>query len=324
MMKFKAILLTFLCVLAVGFPAHAQTGYAMPASTTLSSAQNGSATQLCLTSTTNIFAPTLNVGTIGGSNSGTTTVMVDKELETAIGAPNGNCFQVRRGFPGGGNIEGTGRATSHNSGAVALIGTAAQFFGYVPAGGCTPSLEPILPRVVTVNDKLYNCPSTGPWANTWIVSGQIGSPTDSSGNLDPSTIQFVSNSFTAAQINTMYTTPLLLIPAQTAGTLIEIQSCTVDAKYGSAAFTSGGTITIGYGATQATVAASAAAATIASTFLTTFTASQSITVAGALAVTANTLTLNAPVSITNGSGVFATGTGATVIVDCAYRVHSGF
>jgi hypothetical protein len=250
--------------------------------------------------------------------------MVDKELETVIGAPSSGCFQVRRGFPGGGNIEGTSRASGHNSGAVALVGLAAQFFSYVPVGACTAATEAILPRVVTLNDKLYNCPTTGPWANTWIVSGQVGSPTESSGNLDPSTIQFASTTLTAAQMNTVYTTPISLIPAQGAGTLIEVQSCVVDAKYGSAAFTSGGTITIGYGATQSTVAASTAAATIASTFLTTFSASQSILVAGTYPVTANSLSLNTPVSITNGSGVFATGTGATVIVDCAYRVHSGF
>lgn len=324
MSNFKVLSLAFLCVFASFLPANAQNGYVMPASTTLSSAQTGSSTQLCLTSTTNIFAPTLNVGTISGSNSGTTTVMVDKELETVIGAPNNGCFAVRRGFPGGGNIEGTGRASGHNSGAVALVGLAAQFFSYVPVGSCTTANEVILPRVVTLNDKLYNCPSTGPWASTWIVSGQVGSPTESTTNLDPDTIQFSSSTFTAAQIDTMYTLPLVLIPAQSAGTLIEIQSCTVDAKYGSAAFANGGTITIGYGITEAANAASPAAATIASTFLTTFTASQAISVAGALAVTANSLTLNKAVTISNASGLFTSGTGATVIVDCAYRVHSGF
>ena len=325
MNHFKALLLTSVCVLAVGIPAaNAQNGYAMPASTTLSSAQNSYSTQLCLTSTTNILAPALNVGTISGTNVGTTTVMVDKELETVIGAPNGGCVAVRRGFPGGGNIEGTGRATTHNSGATAIIGLAAQFFGYVPAGSCTPSTETILPRYVTVNDKLYNCPSTGPWANTWIVSGQIGSPTESTTNLDPTTIQFVSIPLTAAQINTIYTTPIQILPAQGAGTLIEIQSCVLDLKYGSAAFTSGGTVTIGYGTTQSTVAASTAAATIASTVLTSFSASQSILVAGSYPVTANSLSLNKAVSITNGTNVFATGTGATAVLDCAYRVHSGF
>ena len=325
MNTFKAVFLAFLCVLVVGIPAaDAQNGYAMPASTTLASAQTNTSTQLCLTSTTNILAPALNVGTISGQNVGTTVVMVDKELETVIGAPNSGCVAVRRGFPGGGNIEGTGRASAHNSGAVALVGLAAQFFSSVPVGACTPSTEAILPRVVTLNDKLYNCPSTGPWANTWIVSGQVGSPTESSGNLDPSTIQFVSVPLTLAQLTTMYTTPVSIIPAQGAGTLIEVQSCVLDLKYGSAAFTSGGTVTIGYGATQATVAASTAAATIASTVLTTFSASQSILVAGSYPVTANTLSLNTAVSITNGTGVFATGTGATAVLDCAYRVHSGF
>lgn len=324
MNNLKATFLAFLCVLAVGIPAaNAQNGYSMPVSTTLSSAQNSSTTQLCLTSTTNIFGPGLNVGTISGQNVGTTTVMVDSELETVIGAPNSNCFQVRRGFPGGGNYLGKGRATGHNSGATAIVGLAAQFFPSEPAGSCTASTETILPRYVTQTDKLFNCPTTGPYANTWVVSGQIGSYQESTTNLNPNTIQFASNVFTAAQINTMYTLPLVLIPAQGAGTLIEIQSCTVDLNRGSAAFTGGGTVTIGYGLTESTNAASTAAATIASTVFTTFAASQNILVAGLVPVTVNTLDVNTAVTISNGSNVFASGTGAIVTVDCAYRVHSG-
>ncbi len=324
MNKIKAILLTSLCVLAVSIPADAQNGYSMPASTTTSSAQSSASTQLCLTSTTNVFAPALNVGTISGQNVGTTIVMVDSEMETVIGAPSGGCVQVQRGKPGGGHIEpGLGRAVAHNSSAPAIVGLAAQFFPYVPNGACTAANETILPRVVTVNNKLYDCPTTGPYANTWVVSGQVGSWTESTGNLNPNTIQFKSNVFTAAQINTMFTLPLVLIPAQGAGTLIEIQSCTVDLNRGSAAFTGGGTVTIGYGLTEATNAASTAAATIASTVFTTFAASQNILVAGLVPVTVNTLDVNTAVTISNASNVFASGTGAIVTVDCAYRVHSG-
>ena len=278
--------LAFLGIFAVN-SANAQNGYSMPAATTLSSAQSASATQLCLTSTANVFAPALNVGTISGQNVGTTVVLVDTELETVIGAPSGNCFPVQRGKPDGGNYIGKGRATTHNSGAAAIVGLAAQFFSYEPAGSCNPSTETILPRYVTQTDKLFNCPSTGPWANTWIVSGQIGSPQESSSNLDPSTIQFVSVPVTLAQLQASNTTPIPIIAAPGAGTLIEIQSCVLDLKYGSAAFTGGGTSTIGYGTTQSAIATSPAAATIASTVFTTFTASQAITVAGALAVTAN-------------------------------------
>lgn len=142
-----------------------------------------------------------------------------------------------------------------------------------------------------------------------------------SAGLAANTIQFVSVPLTLSQLQTLNTIPVQILAAQGAGTLIEVQSCVLDLKRGSAAFTGGGTVTIGWGATSATTAA---AATIASTVFTTFAASQMISVAGVLPVTAATLTLNLPLWVSAGSGDFASGTGATGVLDCAYRVHSGF
>lgn len=128
---------------------------------------------------------------------------------------------------------------------------------------------------------------------------------------------------TLAQLTTMFTTPIPVVPAFGAGTLVEVQSCVLDMVFGSAAFTGGGTVTVGYGTTQSTVAASTAAATIAATVFTTFTASQSILTLGTMPVTASTLNLNKAVSITNGTAVFAGGTAASAVLDCTYRVHFG-
>ncbi len=142
-----------------------------------------------------------------------------------------------------------------------------------------------------------------------------------SAKLAANTIQFVSVPLTLSAIQTLNTIPVAVLPAAGSGTFIEIQSCTLDLKRGSAAFADGGTVTIGYGATTATTAA---AATIASTVLTTFAASQLITVAGALPVTAASVALNLPVWLAAGSGDFTSGTGASGVLDCAYRVHTGF
>jgi hypothetical protein len=130
---------------------------------------------------------------------------------------------------------------------------------------------------------------------------------------------FASVALTAAGINGWNATPQLVIAAQGSGTLIELDGCVLDLIYGSAAFTSGGTVTIGYG-TSATVAA---AATIASTVFTSFSANQAIKVAGSLAVTATSSLLNQPIYVTNATGAFATGTGATGFLDCQYIVHKG-
>jgi hypothetical protein len=139
--------------------------------------------------------------------------------------------------------------------------------------------------------------------------------------LAANTIQFVSVPLTLSALQTLNSIPVQVLPAFGAGTFTEIQSCALDLKRGSAAFTGGGTVTIGYGTTAPTVAG---AATIASTVFTTFAASQLITVAGSLAVNAASGVLNLPVWVQAASADFAAGTGATGVLDCAYRVHTGF
>lgn len=263
-------------------------------------------------------------GGLGGPFSGSvsTFLYVDNEL-MQVNNINGLYISVGRG------VQGT-KATAHNSGAAVYVANGRQLVnnsGSISpplSGYCNSATQPlVIPYIDPATGNTWDCPTTGPFTNTWVIGGQSSGYQDSTQNLNPNTIQFVSVPLTLAQMTTMFTTPIIVVPAQGAGTLVEIQSCVLDLKRGSAAFTSGGTVTIGYGTTQTLNAASPAAATIASTVFTTFAASQSISVAGALAVTANTLDLNTPVTISNGTGVFATGTGATGVLDCAYRVHSG-
>lgn len=172
-------------------------------------------------------------------------------------------------------------------------------------------------KTVKVDPTGQNCSP-----NTMLLWTPVGMPyTCKNGKFGAAGNGFVSIPLTLTQLQTLNTVGVQILPAFGAGTLTELTSCVLDLKFGSAAFTGGGTVTIGYGATSAVTAG---AATIASTVFTTFTASQSVLVAGSLAVSANTLTLNLPIWINAASADFAAGTGATGVLDCGYRVHYGF
>jgi len=125
---------------------------------------------------------------------------------------------------------------------------------------------------------------------------------------------------TLAQLQTSHSVPIPLLPAQGAGTLIEVISIIFDLDYGSAAFAGGGAVGAYLGVDATGVLASAAAA---ATFFTTFTASHSILLAGAMAVAANTAILNTGLVLANPTADFTSGTGASGIIQLTYRVHSG-
>jgi len=156
---------------------------------------------------------------------------------------------------------------------------------------------------------------------TAIPGGQINAGSITSTQLAANTTQFVSIPLTLSQLQTLNSVGVSILPAQGAGTMIEMQSCILDLKYGSAAFTGGGAVTIGYGSTSATT--NAMATTIAATFWTTFAASHTTSVlAGAIPVTANTSLQNLGIWMNAATADFAAGTGATGQVDCSYRVHN--
>ncbi len=138
--------------------------------------------------------------------------------------------------------------------------------------------------------------------------------------LDPTTIQYVSATYTLAQLLATNTVPRTLVAAQGAGTLIEVVSLVLCLTRGSAAFVGGGACAAYLGTDATGVLASA---TIAATVFTTFAASQSILVAGALAVNANSTILNKALVFANPTADFTSGTGATGVVKLAYRVHTG-
>ncbi len=144
-------------------------------------------------------------------------------------------------------------------------------------------------------------------------------PVDSS-QLSPLTIQYVSTTYTLAQLLATNSVPRTLVAAQGSGTLIEVVSLTLCLTRGSAAFVGGGACAAYLGTDGTGVLASA---TIAATVFTSFAASQSIMVAGALAVNVNSAILNKALVFANPTADFTSGTGGSGFVKLAYRVHTG-
>lgn len=123
----------------------------------------------------------------------------------------------------------------------------------------------------------------------------------------------------AAQINAMFTSPVLLVLAQGAGTIINVSKCVWNAVFGSAAFTGGGPIDVFFSATSPPV--SPASAGQAATLLTSFSANQFA--AGTNAVAVTTGAVNQGLYVSNQTGVFAGGTGSSMTVSCLYTVLTG-
>ena len=131
------------------------------------------------------------------------------------------------------------------------------------------------------------------------------------------TIQYASVTLTHAQVIALFTTQVQIIPSQGVNTLTEVQSCMLENVSSGAAYTAGGVISLVYSGT-----ATVAAATVAASFLTTPTVKQAIIVTGALASTAISTLSNTAVNIRNVTAAFATGGTGTLVVNCAYRVHT--
>ena len=136
-----------------------------------------------------------------------------------------------------------------------------------------------------------------------------------------SMVQSAQIAMPTASVLTLNSVGYPLIAAPVAGVLIDVVDMVVEAIFGTAAFTSGGAIQASYG----TGLTYPATATIAATFLTTFSATQAIKVAGALAVTAKSNCVAAALRLACASGDFvnASSGASTLLVTVNYRLISG-
>ena len=126
---------------------------------------------------------------------------------------------------------------------------------------------------------------------------------------------------TLSQLQTLNSVGVAVLPAPAATSAYVMGPCMLNLTHGSAAFTGGGTVTIGYGATSATTASNS---TIASTVFTTFTASHLVVVEPtAQSVGATTLYAGLGVWMNAASSDFASGTGGSGQLSCQYSIVTG-
>ena len=131
------------------------------------------------------------------------------------------------------------------------------------------------------------------------------------------TTNYTTVAIANAAVKTLNATPVSIVPAQGAGTLVEVISAVFENLYKTAAFAAGSALGLVYGA-----AGVAAAPTVAATFLTSPAANQTIMVAGAIATQLSSAVLNTAVVLQAASTEFTTG-GGSLTVRCSYRVHRG-
>lgn len=125
---------------------------------------------------------------------------------------------------------------------------------------------------------------------------------------------------TNAQILTLSSTAVQILPAPGAGFFYNILKATLVNENAGTAYAAGGVITVGYG--PSTSLTQALSGTIATTFLTSPTVTQVIQLAGAnLASTTEALYDNQPIFINNATANYTTGAG-TLRVSLVYTIEA--
>lgn len=139
--------------------------------------------------------------------------------------------------------------------------------------------------------------------------------------LNPSLIEYVTaTTISNAQLLALYDTPVQLVAAQGAGSLILVDKMVVDYHFLTAATAAGGAIQAQY-ANTVHGAGVAATASIAAATLNGFVASAQMTVGSVAVAQVNTAVENIGIFLSNATADFTTG-GGSAIVYTYYRVLS--
>lgn len=139
-------------------------------------------------------------------------------------------------------------------------------------------------------------------------------------SLDPSVLQQLVVTITAAQVKALNSTPITLVAGAGAGKFLESVSCITEFQFVTTQYTGSYQIVIQVnGVTLGTIAQSIN--------MNNFVVSQMATISTFGNIISNALpastTLNAPIILTALTGNPATGDG-TLLIHLQYRVHSGF
>jgi hypothetical protein len=122
---------------------------------------------------------------------------------------------------------------------------------------------------------------------------------------------------TSAQIQALYATPLLIIPAQGAHTWIVCTNSIYEFDYGTTQYTAGGAFGLQYDSTVH-AGGTAASATLAAATINGFTANNGFTLAGAATGTMASM-VNKGIYLCNATAAFATGD-STITATIPYKV----
>lgn len=219
-------------------------------------------TNIPLTSVTSVLAPGVNQaqGGLGSPTGGPneTGLYIDREL-MRVNSVTGLIARVQRG------VQGT-QTAAHNSGATVYVAPYSSFVQRQFFGACVPTDLPNLPLINTNTGAIYNCPSVGPFAKVWEITGYTGPPGAGFVNNDSSSFGTVTQNACHFEYN-------FAVDGGAIGTIIPKNNCTVPANswitgcmiYASTAATTGasGTLSIGVsgtgGSTTKFLAATAAA-----------------------------------------------------------------
>lgn len=151
------------------------------------------------------------------------------------------------------------------------------------------------------------------------LNNATGSP------LSAAVTQSIVIPLTLSQLQTLFSVGIQILPPPAATSMYVMGPCVLNLTRGSAAFTGGGAVSIGYGNTYASTTPSPLThGTIAATVFTTFTASHGVVVIpAAVAVTATTGLAGLAVFMSAATQDFASGTGGSGQVSCQYSVVTG-
>lgn len=166
--------------------------------------------------------------------------------------------------------------------------------------------------LLIASDGISICSINATFTTLGLITSQVG----------PYEINTATFSLTAAQFNGMDTTPVSVLAAQGAGTIIIPTLISMELIYGSAQFSGGGPVGFQYGNTAALGGTKATNTEVAADFTgaTSNTVYNFVTATGTGSELPTSAAANAALYISNSSAAFTVGTGATFKGTIFYRV----
>ncbi len=190
--------------------------------------------------------------------------------------------------------------------------------GYVLEGTCS-GVPPTTAGYFATGCELEDRGGTGSYVNTGTPAAPVwnNEMTVENGDMDPSLLKVKTVALTAAQINGLYATPVVVIPA-VAGKSIILDSFVFDLTGTATQFANGGVVNLQYDSTV-NGGGTTLHADIAATVVTGATARvQTVRIPKDLSAIATASITGKGVYISNKSGAFDTGTGTA---NCIVSYH---